>query len=287
LETQTACIPDKLRESKTSVFGRIEMASTDSLSSNSYGVTPVGAAGQPVPIWKKAFAVLLMFAAYQLSQVFAMVLRPTARVLPASLLASHSWIQAYDHHLMQLLFALALIAILSRGRFTEFGLNLSNAAASWRILWKFCLVYSVAVFFVNVAHPLFTHTPPTFDYPLTRANVIGWLSFEGLFVGVSEEILFRGLMQTYLARTWRGVVHIKRLAVPTAGIVTTILFCLAHINLLHPHPSWAQQVWAFGLGIYYSTVYYRTKSLLNPILAHNFSDGIIFAALYLLYWGLH
>jgi membrane protease YdiL (CAAX protease family) len=54
-----------------------------------------------------------------------------------------------------------------------------------------------------------------------------------------------------------------------------------------PHLSWTQQFFAFGLGIYYSAVYHRTGSLLNPILAHNFWDGVAVASWFLLYWRLH
>jgi membrane protease YdiL (CAAX protease family) len=36
--------------------------------------------------------------------------------------------------------------------------------------------------------------------------------------------------------------------------------------------------------MYYSAVYYRTGSLLNPVLAHNFSDGLVVTAQYLFYY---
>jgi len=249
------------------------------------------ATGQPeveqrVSVMKKALAALFMLLAYEASQFITLWVRPLTFIVPRKFVQEHAWVGYYDHHLVQLLLALACIALLSRGKFSQYGLNFNNAKSSWRILGVFCLVCSVLVFIFNVAPPLFTHTRPTFDYAITSTNMIGWLSFEWVFVGISEEIVFRGLIQTYLSRTWRGVVTIGRLSIPTAGIVTTIIFCLAHIGIFHWHFDWSQQVLAFGLGIYYSTVYYRTKSLLNPILAHNFSDGIIYTSLYLLYWGL-
>jgi membrane protease YdiL (CAAX protease family) len=115
----------------------------------------------------------------------------------------------------------------------------------------------------------------------------GWLSFEWIFVGISEEIMFRGLLQTYLSKTWAGLWIVRGIAVPHAGLITTIIFCLAHISPLHPQVNWEQQLFAFGLGIYYSTVYYRTGSLLNPILAHNFGDGFGVTAAYITYLHLH
>jgi uncharacterized protein len=149
------------------------------------------------------------------------------------------------------------------------------------------LVYLLIVLGVSIVPPLLMHQSPSFGYQVTAANIAGWLSFTWIFVGFSEEILFRGLVQTFLARTWAGVWQVGRLVIPHAGIVTTVIFCLAHINPFHPQVFWDQQVWAFGLGLCYSTVYYRTGSLLNPILAHNYSDGLVFTAQYLVYGWLH
>ncbi len=120
---------------------------------------------------------------------------------------------------------------------------------------------------------LLARKPPSFSYPLTASNIFGWLTFEWIFVGFSEEILFRGLIHTFLARYWQGVWQIGKLAFPTAGLGATILFCLAHVNFRSWHVDWGQQFFAFGLGIYYSTTYHRTRSLLGSILSHNFSDG--------------
>jgi membrane protease YdiL (CAAX protease family) len=43
-----------------------------------------------------------------------------------------------------------------------------------------------------------------------------------------------------------------------------------------------QQVWALGLGLYYAWVFHRTGSLLAPVLAHGYSNGIIFVVEYAL-----
>jgi len=236
---------------------------------------------------KKLRAALAMLLLYEATQGAAHLLRVSAWFLSPDVLRGRTWIGAYEHHLWQLLFALLFIGLFSHGKFSEWGLNCRNASASWRILRIFCLVYLLIVLGVNVVPPLLMHQSPSFGYPVTAANIAGWLSFTWIFVGFSEEILFRGLVQTFLARTWTGVWQVGRLVIPDAGIVTTVIFCLAHINPFHPQVFWDQQVWAFGLGLYFSTVYYRTGSLLNPILAHNYSDGLVFTAQYLVYGWLH
>jgi len=236
---------------------------------------------------KKLRAALAMLLLYEATQGAAHLLRVSAWFLSPDVLRGRTWIGAYEHHLWQLLFALLFIGLFSHGKFSEWGLNCRNASTSWRILRIFCLVYLLIVLGVNVVPPLLMHQSPSFGYPVTAANIAGWLSFTWIFVGFSEEILFRGLVQTFLARTWTGVWQVGRLVIPDAGIVTTVIFCLAHINPFHPQVFWDQQVWAFGLGLYFSTVYYRTGSLLNPILAHNYSDGLVFTAQYLVYGWLH
>lgn len=225
-----------------------------------------------------------MLLLYYGIQGLTILFRVTPKIFSAQQLRDHPWIALDEHHIWQMLLALALIGFFSKGKFSEWGLNVRNAALSLKILWKFCIVYSLIIVAVTVLPALYSRERPSFNYPVTAFNIIGWLTFEWILVGVSEEILFRGLIHTNLARTWRGVWRIGGVAIPTAGIATTVIFCLAHVSFAPPYVNWWQQAFAFGLGIYYSTVYHRTGSLLNPMLAHSFGDGIVFVALYLLYW---
>ncbi len=239
-----------------------------------------------VPWPKKLVAALVMLLVYYGIQGLTLLLNFTHRMLPPEQVREHPWIGVYEHHFWQMAFALLFIGVYSRGRFADWGLNLRNARLSWHILARFCLWYSLAVGVINLLPRLLGVPLPPLGYPLTAVNVVGWLSFQWLFVGVSEEILFRGLIHTYLARTWRGAWRAGGVVIPTAGVITTVIFCLAHVDIFPPHVNWVQQAAAVILGLYYSTVYHRTGSLLNPILAHNFSDGLVFSILFILHaWG--
>jgi uncharacterized protein len=179
------------------------------------------------------------------------------------------------------------MGIVTRGKFSPWGFNLNNARLSWRILWRFCLIFLVITIAWNVVPTLLNHNTALGMFgPPTLPNMLAWLIFEWIFVGIPEEAMFRGLIQTSLMRTWSGIWRVGKVEIPHAGVVTSVLFCLAHIDPLNPHFYWQQQLFAFGLGMYYSIVRYRTGSLLNPILAHNFGDGIIVSAMYLLYFAL-
>jgi hypothetical protein len=96
------------------------------------------------------------------------------------------WIGLYDGHFWQMILALVLIGIFSHGRFSEWGLNMRNARLSFRILGRFIVVYSLIILCWNVLPYVLRGRPPVFSYPLTFTNIVGWLTFEGLFVGVSE-----------------------------------------------------------------------------------------------------
>lgn len=228
-----------------------------------------------------------MVAVYYGVQGLTIVCQISRWIFSQDYLKERVWITLYEHHIWQLVFSLVLVRIFSGGRYSEWGLNFRNSGLSLRIFAWFVPICLAILFLVNLPSIL-QHSSPKLDYPLTFANMSGWLSFEALLPGPSEELLFRGLIHTYLFRSWKGIWKLGRLEIPTAGILTTLIFCLAHVSLFKaPHVSWTQQAFAFGLGIYYSAVYHRTESLLNPVLAHNFWDVIAVASWYLLSWRFH
>ena len=240
----------------------------------------------PASLFAKLLDALLLYLFFLASQGFTLLNLPL-RLLGAQALRDHPWIVVYEGHLWELAFALGYIAIASRGNFSAYGLNLKDTRLSLRIFWRFCLIFLLVTIAWQVIPALMSHQTELGNFgPPTQINILAWLAFEWVFVGIVEEIMFRGLIQTQLARTWTGIWNFRGLEIPTAGVVTAVLFCLAHINPLHPHIYWQQQVLAFGLGLYYSIVRHRTGSLLNPILAHNAGDGMIVTALYMLYFSL-
>jgi membrane protease YdiL (CAAX protease family) len=239
-----------------------------------------------VSLFWKILQPILLFLFFWASQGMTFLRLPRL-FLSADVAGAHPWIGVYEGHVWELAFALAYMGIATRGNFSPWGLNLNNARLSWRILWRFCIVFLAIAIAWNVVPTLLNHQTALGVFgPPTLPNVLAWLIFEWIFVGIAEEIMFRGLIQTKLKETWSGIWRMGKLEIPHAGVVTTALFCLAHIDPFHPHIIWQQQLFAFGLGMYYSIVRHRTGSLLNPILAHNFGDGVIVSAAYLLYFAL-
>jgi len=90
-----------------------------------------------------------------------------------------------------------------------------------------------------------------------------------VFVGLTEELLFRGLFQSYTAELmskWQAV-HI-----------TSLVFALFHIGWLNP----LEVVFAYGAGVVFGYLLIKTGGLTAPVIAH----GVGNIVLYVLAWSL-
>jgi uncharacterized protein len=199
------------------------------------------------------------------------------------------WIPLYADHAAMTVIALGLIALLSKGRMRDYGLQRPQgksyvlAAVSWGIF------FGILMTVVDYLPSLLAHKPPE-SYALTLANVGGWLSFDFIYVGFTEEIPFRGLLQTFLMQRTTGRIRIGSYDMHAAGVVLAVLFAFAHAANFRMRPFWfalGQQIYAIALGILYA--YWREKSgsLTASILGHNFSDGVEDAIVFFLGWLWH
>jgi uncharacterized protein len=198
--------------------------------------------------------------------------------------AEMSWIPLYANHLAMLVTALVLIALLSRGRIAEYGLrwperkSYATAALAWGAF------FGALMTVVDYYPQLLAHVAPE-KLLLTPINIAGWLSFQGIFVGISEEIPFRGLLMTFLMQRTSGRVRVLKYDMHVAGLILALLFALAHVNSFWQEPLWSaagQQVYAVALGILYAYWYEKSGSLLASILGHNASDFVEYLFLFLL-----
>lgn len=90
-------------------------------------------------------------------------------------------------------------------------------------------------------------------------DTVGIYILTVLFAPVLEEILFRGIVQ-------KGLIN-KGVKPMNAILISAFTFGVFHLN------PW-QSVNAFLLGLVLGVVYYKTKSLLMPILLHAFNNFI-------------
>jgi uncharacterized protein len=191
------------------------------------------------------------------------------------------------NHVVAVLIAVALIAWISRGKLSVYGLQWPKqshyvpAALSWGA--AFGLVTTVVDYFPRILR----HIPPLDNLALTPQSIGAWLFFMGFVVGPTEEVPFRGLLQTYLMQRTSGRVRLWKYDMHVAGVVLALLFAFAHLTSFWTETmsmAIAQQIYAFAIGIVYA--YWREKSgsLLAPIIGHNVGDGVEYVLIFLMTW---
>jgi len=194
------------------------------------------------------------------------------------------WIALYYGHALQLVYTLIAIAIFKIFLRRDYGLHRPAGKSYVRaaILWG--LFFGVLMTVVDYWPQILAHAPPDDKpYPLTPLNIAGWFSFEGIFVGPSEETLFRGLLVTYLAATLPGRIAFGRYEMNLAGVIVALIFALAHIGNFFTHPWWmalGQQFYAVALGVLYAYWFEKSKSLWAPIVGHNVGDVVEYALIF-------
>jgi len=100
-------------------------------------------------------------------------------------------------------------------------------------------------------------------------NIVYLVATMMVFVGLTEELLFRGLLQSYtgeLMPKWQAV-HL-----------TSLVFALFHIGWLNP----LEVVFAYGAGVVFGYLLIKTGGLTAPVVAHGFGNIV----LYVLAWSL-
>jgi hypothetical protein len=190
----------------------------------------------------------------------------------------------YTQHAFQLLFALIGIALLKRWVPADYGLHWPRERSyiGAAVLWM--VFFGVLMTLIDYAPELLAHTRPVLNYPLMTHNVVGWLFFEGIYVGPTEEIPFRALLVTYLATTMPGRLRIGRFEMNWAGVLVALMFALLHASSFWSR-SWplalGQQLYAFVMGVFYAYWLEKSRSVVAPIIGHNISDGVEYVLLFI------
>ncbi|HTX24576.1 MAG TPA: CPBP family intramembrane glutamic endopeptidase [Steroidobacteraceae bacterium] len=190
----------------------------------------------------------------------------------------------YVQHAAQLGVGLLLILLVKRWVPADYGLHWPRGRTEFApaLLWG--ALFGVIMTLVDYAPQLLAARHPQLGYPLTKGNVVGWLFFEFVYVGPTEEIPFRALLVTYLATTMPGKLRIGRWQMNWAGVIVAILFALLHATnfSLRAWPlALGQQIYAFILGVLYAYWLEKSRSIVAPIIGHNMGDGVEYAIVFL------
>jgi membrane protease YdiL (CAAX protease family) len=189
----------------------------------------------------------------------------------------------YMQHAMQCLLALIAISVAKRYVPADYGLHWPRQKTYIlpALLWG--ALFGLIMTLVDYAPQLIAHHKPDPGFPLTSANVAGWLFFEGVYVGPTEEIPFRALLVTYLAATMPGRLRIGRFEMNWAGVIVAVIFALLHatnFNLRAWPLALGQQIYAFALGVLSAYWLEKSKSVAAPIIGHNTGDAVEYVLMF-------
>ena len=196
------------------------------------------------------------------------------------------WTVFYFGHTGMLLATLLCIALLGHGRFREFGFKASADNRYVHAALVFGVLSGVVMTAVDYAHNLVARLPPQ-HFVLSATNLAGSLTFEGLYAGTVEEILFRGLLVTFLVQRMSGRLRLGRFDLHVGGAIVAVLFCLAHLGSFWTESFRAaagQQAYAFVWSIIYAYWYEKSGSLLPSIIGHNVGNLVEYLLAFLMAW---
>lgn len=190
----------------------------------------------------------------------------------------------YIQHFFQLALALCVIALLKRMAPADYGLHMPRGKSYIGAALVWGAAFGVLMTLVDYAPQLFSHTKPMLGYPLTPSNVFGWLFFEGVYVGPTEEVPFRAMLVPFLATMWPACLKLGRFEMNWAGVIVAVIFALLHATSFSTR-NWplalGQQVYAFTLGVLYAYWLEKSESVLPAIVGHNAGDFVEYALLFL------
>jgi len=194
--------------------------------------------------------------------------------LPSSLSIPLAWI--FEHQIWQFGIGIIGITILSRGNLWSYGINSSDIRLSMSILLRFYAA-AVVIMIGFVVMPLFTTgTQPAYLAKAGRVDMAVWILYQWMATAVADEILFHGLFQTLLLKYWKKKIRIRSYEFPAVILFTAVAFAAGRTNVPVYGGHVVEYLLALVMGLYGGIVYYRTKSLLTPMLSQAFFYGLPF-----------
>lgn len=119
-------------------------------------------------------------------------------------------------------------------------------------------------------------SPPSAGVRLpAMPTLVAELVFVAFVVGPTEELLFRGLIQTALNGSIRSTISLRGWSLRWGTVVAAVVFGLFHLINLAYQPlgdSVVQIGMAVVLGLLFGVIYDRTRNLIGASLAHSLAD---------------
>ena len=204
----------------------------------------------------------------------------------AALLEAHPWLLADLVHIPQFIIPFLIILWITRGKPRSYGFNLNEDS---HLTHKRVLMLSLGVgllFSLRYVPQIVRGEQVGVHQPVTALNVFGEMTFQYIVVGLSEETMFRGLIQTYLMRSLEGHVRIAGHDLHVGTVIGAVFWGLFHFLNLLIMPAGTVVILVIlttFIGLILGYAYQRTGSLLTTIMMHGMVFGVPLTVGYILY----
>ncbi|MGD9401355.1 MAG: type II CAAX endopeptidase family protein [bacterium] len=206
-----------------------------------------------------------------------------------SLIEANPWLFAHLVHIPQFLIPFLIILYLTKGRPQEYGFNLrQDSHITHKRVLATGLLFGL-LFSFKYMPQIFRTGGVEVAQPVNAANIVGRMTFQWIVVGLSEETMFRGLIQTYLMKNLEGEVRILGHDFHIGTVIGAVLWGLFHflnVLIMPIGPVVFLVVLTTAIGLILGYAYQRTGSLLTTIIMHNTIFGVPLTIGYLLNWLL-
>lgn len=145
-------------------------------------------------------------------------------------------------------------------------------------------IFGVLLAVIDYAPYIIAHTAPKLGYAIGSGKMLGWLGFNGLYAGVTEEVPHRALIVSYLAATMPGKWHIGRHTMNGGGVVAAAIWAFYMAGFLAVPIVTALFLFLvqFAFGVLLAYWLEKSKSVLAPIVGHNVSGATEYALMLLI-----
>lgn len=201
-----------------------------------------------------------------------------------------SWLLAVLVHIPQFLIAFLLICYITKGRLGEYGFNLKEKPP----FFTHRRMLGLGIFFgllmsLSYIPQIAADAPLDIPQPVTIASVVGNMAFQWIVVGLSEETMFRGFIQTYLMNSLEGYVKILGHDLHIGTVIGAIIWGAFHFMNILSMPLETVVFFVIlttVMGLPMGYAYQETGSLLTTVIVHNTIFGVPLTMGYILYWLL-
>lgn len=204
-----------------------------------------------------------------------------------NLLEDSPWILATLVHIPQFVIPFVLIYYISGGRLSAYGFNRNQKPPVFTHRKMFFLGGICGlVISLRYASQIAKGIPVDIPQPVTTVSFLGNMVFQWVLVGLSEETMFRGLIQTYLMEKLQGSLLISGHQLHVGTIIAAVIWGLFHfINILVMPlgPVVFYVLFTTFAGLLMGYAYQETGSLLTTVIVHNTLFGVPLIIGYFLY----